>query len=93
MPTTLQSEGFNRFIFHDIHLIPRETMLPYYTYDAPLNGVLFLGKYALATTQDWFTFGAVMFTPESFERVNGFPSNIYGHAGWDYAFPGSQRHR
>lgn len=82
---TAKSEGFNRFIFHDIHLIPRETMLPYYTYDAPLNGVLFLGKYALATTQDWFTFGAVMFTPESFERVNGFPSNIYGHAGWDYA--------
>jgi beta-1,4-galactosyltransferase 1 len=82
---TAKSEGFNRFIFHDIHLIPRETMLPYYTYDAPLNGVLFLGKYALATTPDWFTFGAVMFTPESFERVNGFPSNIYGHAGWDYA--------
>jgi len=82
---TAKSEGFNRFIFHDIHIIPRESMRPYYTYDAPLNGVLFLGKYALATTQDWFTFGAVMFTPESFERVNGFPSNIYGHAGWDYA--------
>ena len=87
-----KSESYNRFIFHDPHIIARESMLPYYTYDAPLKGVLFLGKYALVPTPDWFTFGAVMFTAEVFERLNGYPMNIYGYAGWDYAMLQRLRH-
>ena len=83
--TIAKSEGYDRFIFHDPHIIPRESMLPYYTYDAPLKGAMFLGKCALVPTPDWFTFGAVMFTAEVFEHLNGYPVNIYGYAGWDYA--------
>ena len=79
-------EGYNRFVFHDMHMIPRSCMLPYYTHDNKEKGVVYLGHSCASQLlyTDFFTFGAIMFTQKQFEALNGYPIDNYGYCGWDY---------
>lgn len=77
-----ESEGYSKFVFSDLYLLPHEEMIPYYKRN---------NKYPIHIGYHWNKFnyelyylGIIMFNKENFELINGYPINIFGLYGWDY---------
>ena len=76
-----ENEGYGKFIFHDLNLLPDESMVDYYKRD---------NKYPIQLGYHWdkfnyevFYLGSMMFNKENYELINGYPSNVEGWNGWD----------
>lgn len=76
-----ENENFNKFIFQDINLLPKDDMIPYYTRDA--NQPIHLGYHYKQNTFDIYYLGIIMFNSSNFKQINGYPNNILGWYGWD----------
>mmetsp|Transcript_16519 Transcript_16519/g.45790 ORF Transcript_16519/g.45790 Transcript_16519/m.45790 type:complete len:373 (-) Transcript_16519:23-1141(-) len=70
--------GLTSFITHDVDLLPSSDMRPVYASPPPEGSAVHLAavwtKYSYAT----FIGGVLAFTPEDFERTNGYPNNYWG---------------
>lgn len=77
------AEGFQKFVFQDLYVLPHETLIPYYRRD---------NKFPIHLGYHWHKFvynqvynlGIIMFNRPNFELINGYPINIEGVFGWDY---------
>lgn len=73
----------NVFIFHDVDLLPSQSLLPSYTtlpIDNPIHIARAWGRY---TKNPKYFGGVVSFSKEMFESINGFPNNFWGWGGED----------
>ena len=77
------AEGFQKFVFQDLYLLPHDDLLPYYRRD---------NKFPIHLGYHWHQFvynqvynlGIVMFNRDNFELLNGYPINIEGVFAWDH---------
>ena len=79
-----EKEGFNTFIFHDVDLLPVDTMLKLYTTypENPIHiGSLWKIKYNYST----FVGGAISINIDDYKLINGFPNIFWGWGGEDDA--------
>ena len=75
---------FNAFCFHDVDLLPRAPLAPWYA-RAPVPRPLHIAgawpRYAAGN--DTYIGGITTLSAEQFSRVNGFPNNFWGWGGED----------
>lgn len=76
-----ENENFDKFIFHDINILPNDDMIPYYIRNS--KSPIHLGYHANISTYDIFYLGSIMFNKSKFIDINGYPLNITGWYGWD----------
>jgi hypothetical protein len=72
----------SHIIFHDVDLLPEESLLPYYTMipNHPIHiGTVWRTKY----TSERFLGGILSLTWKDFNRVNGYPNQLWGWGGED----------
>lgn len=78
-------KGYNTFIFHDVDLLPEDSMFKLYTTypNLPIHlGSLWKNKYDYET----FVGGVISINKTHFEKINGFPNIFWGWGGEDDAF-------
>lgn len=82
--TLLVNSEYDTFIFHDVDLIPGESLSEYYTFcpDKPIHIAGCWNRYN--KNKNYFG-GIVSFNRKCFNIVNGFPNNFWGWGGEDDA--------
>lgn len=76
-----QKEGYNLFIFHDVDLLPSANLKTWYTtfQHSPVHVAAVWKRYGYTG----YFGGVVAFTEADFEKINGFPNNLWGWGGED----------
>lgn len=76
-----KKQGFNYFIFHDVDLIPDNSLLKFYgAYPSdPIHIAKLNEKYQF----ERYFGGVNSFNKEDFEKINGYPNNYWGWGGED----------
>ena len=76
-------EGYEKFVFQDVFLLPHTDMIPYYRRDTKFPIHLGYHWQEFAFNQVYHL-GIMMFNRDNFQHINGYPINIEGLYGWDY---------
>jgi hypothetical protein len=71
-------------IFHDVDLVPKKSLLPYY--EAMPTSPIHLGKSVTKYDSPSFLGAVVSVSKKDYKTVNGFPNNFWGWGGEDDAF-------
>ena len=78
-----QEQGCDYHIFHDIDLLPDDTLLDYYGL-YPVWPIYLAAVWEKSQHLDIRFGGICSFTTEHFETINGFPNNFWGWGGEDF---------
>jgi hypothetical protein len=85
-----QKDGCTNFIFHDVDLLPSESLMHYYINQIPDHKVMHIagtwGRYGLNATgkiNHNYLGGITGFSETTFKEINGFPNNFWGWGGED----------
>jgi hypothetical protein len=71
-------------IYHDVDLLPKKTLLPYYEV-MPVSPI-HLGKAITKYDSPTFLGAVVSVSKKDYKAINGFPNNFWGWGGEDDAF-------
>jgi hypothetical protein len=71
-------------IFHDVDLIPKKTLIPYY--EAFPTSPIHIGKAITKYDSPSFLGAVVSVSKKDYKAINGFPNNFWGWGGEDDAF-------
>ena len=71
-------------IFHDVDLVPKKSLLPYY--EAFPASPIHLGKAITKYDSPSFLGAVISVSKKDYKVVNGFPNNFWGWGGEDDAF-------
>jgi hypothetical protein len=71
-------------IFHDVDLIPKKAILPYY--EAFPTSPIHIGKAITKYDSPSFLGAVISVSKKDYKAVNGFPNNFWGWGGEDDAF-------
>lgn len=71
-------------IFHDVDLIPKKALIPYY--EAFPTSPIHLGKAITKYDSPSFLGAVVSVSKKDYKVINGFPNNFWGWGGEDDAF-------
>ena len=71
-------------IFHDVDLLPKKTLLPYY--EVLPTSPIHLGKAITKYDSPTFLGAVVSVSKKDYKSINGFPNNFWGWGGEDDAF-------
>lgn len=77
------SEGYDLFVFHDVDLLPHESLAPCYLDSPGASPLHIAGLWDRYSENPRYCGGIVNFTREQFERINGFPNFFWGWGGED----------
>lgn len=74
-------QGYNVFIFHDVDLLPGESLLPYYvkTPEIPIHIARCWDRYK----GEEYLGGIISISGKNFTQLNGYPNNYWGWGGED----------
>jgi hypothetical protein len=75
--------GFNKFIFHDVDLLPSMELKKYYLPVKTKSPIHIANVWKERYDYDTYFGGVVAFPEEIFENINGFPNNFWGWGGED----------
>ena len=77
-------DGFNTFVFHDVDLLPSESLSKWYAERPPKHTLFHIARcWDRYNTNEKYLGGIVSFSDEDFELIDGFPNIYWGWGGED----------